>query len=351
MIEDCVIIGGGVAGLSAANRLADAGKNPLIIEACQYPSHKVCGEFLSHECLPILDQWGIPISTRILSSRFFSGEKKISFKLPIAAGSCSRYAFDQMLLDRAKKNGARALTETAVVALDIPSHPSEYYKLTLADGQIITARSMMVGTGKISALFVKEKVSKIKYWGLKSHFEGIEMDDAVEMHRIPGGYLGISKIDAHTTNIACLLKKELFPKIEDKGFAFLSSDAYLKQRLSEARMSLPKWLVGQLPEFGIHRNPSLEKVFWIGDAAGSIPPVSGEGLAIAVTSGYMAADYYLNSNAGQFKVDWLKRYRKRFFIAQKMHKIALSPTLSRFAIATCNTFPFLPKLLWKQTRE
>ncbi len=46
MIEDCVIVGGGVAGLSAANRLADAGLSPLIVEASKYPAHRICGEFL-----------------------------------------------------------------------------------------------------------------------------------------------------------------------------------------------------------------------------------------------------------------------------------------------------------------
>ena len=99
MIEDCVIVGGGVAGLSAANQLADAGLSPLIIEANAFPAHRVCGEFLSHECLPILQQWNIPVSNRINGSRLFSGTKKVEFQFPYPSGSCSRTILDWLLLD------------------------------------------------------------------------------------------------------------------------------------------------------------------------------------------------------------------------------------------------------------
>ncbi len=67
MVEDCVIIGGGVAGLCAANYLTDAGLRPLIIESGNFPSHRICGEFLSHESLPILQNWQIPITNNIVS--------------------------------------------------------------------------------------------------------------------------------------------------------------------------------------------------------------------------------------------------------------------------------------------
>jgi flavin-dependent dehydrogenase len=47
MNADYVILGGGVAGLCAARRLIELGIQPLVIEAGSYPSHKVCGEFIS----------------------------------------------------------------------------------------------------------------------------------------------------------------------------------------------------------------------------------------------------------------------------------------------------------------
>lgn len=114
--EKCVIIGGGVAGLSVANQLVDAGLKPLLIDSGKYPAHRICGEFFSHEALPILERWKIPLPTRIDRCSFIKGEKKVEFKLPIAAGSHSRFSFDAALLERAKSKGARILTETSILS-------------------------------------------------------------------------------------------------------------------------------------------------------------------------------------------------------------------------------------------
>lgn len=193
----------------------------------------------------------------------------------------------------------------------------------------------------------------LKYVGFKAHFEGIPLD-AIEMHLFEGGYLGISRITDHTANIACLIKKESF-------LASLSPDHLIsrlqkertifKERMANARMLFPQWLIGELPEFGIRTNPDWDRVFWIGDAAGSIPPLCGDGLALAVSSGCMAADYLLQSDAKQFQKAWLKRVKKRFFYAKQLHKIMLNPLTSTLAFKIGNLFPQLPIHLWKATRE
>lgn len=361
MIEDCIIIGGGVAGLSVANQLADAELSPLIIEASKFPAHRVCGEFLSHECLPILQQWDIPILNQIDVCRFFSGNTKVEFNLETAnlarqSGSCSRYILDSMLLERAKKKGARALTETTVVSMNLPENSSGNYELVLSNGQTIYARHLMIGTGRIPRMpGVKQDVN-LKYMGFKAHFEGVSTGKGVEIHAFDGGYLGISNVDANTTNVACIVNKNCLKEMQqpERFMQKLQEDKslpFFNERMVNARIIFPNWLIGQIPEFGIRKNPSWERVFWIGDAAGSIPPICGDGLAIAITSGCMAADYYLNSNAGEFKKAWMKRYRQRFFIAKLLHKMMIHPKMSRIALTVGNSVPGLPNLLWKLTRE
>ena len=126
---------------------------------------------------------------------------------------------------------------------------------------------------------------------------------------------------------------------------------HLKNRLLKSRKIFPQWLTGRIPEFGIRKNPEWDRVFWIGDAAGSIPPVSGDGLAIAVTSGCMAAEYLMNRDAHAFRKAWLKRYKSRFFWAQQLHRIIMTPWAINLAAPVCQTFPSLPLLSWKLTRE
>jgi len=338
MIEDCVIIGGGVAGLSAANQLADAGLKPLIVDAGKYPSHRICGEYFSHECLPILHRWGIAMSGQIREAGFISGPLKIQFALPQYAESASRYNFDIQLLERAQKKGARALTETTAQIIS----RDENYELKLSNGQTVHARHLIIGAGKMHSL---NHIPDPKYFGFKAHFAGIDIGNRIEMHCFDGGYFGVSGITSDTTNIACIALKEAVQDPEK----FM--DQILDEGFKERRMLFPKWLSGQVPEFGIRQTPDWERVFWIGDAAGGIPPMSGEGLAIAVTSGCMAADYLLNSDAASFKRAWHKRYKSRFFWAQALHGLMLKPWKTKMAYAACRLIPPLPLYLWKLTRE
>lgn len=345
MTEECVIIGGGVSGLCAANQLANAGLSPLIIESGTFPSHRICGEFLSHECLPILRNWEIPLSNTIDTGLFINKDTQLKFKLPKESGSCSRYILDTALFERAKKKGARAYTETSVKDIKVPKTKSDNFEIILSNGKVLRARHLMIGTGKIPGLSGKQ--SDLKYYGFKAHFEGLEFNNAVEIQTFDGGYLGISNVDRRMTNIACIVDKQ---KVDDPE-TFIETLPFFRNRINSGQMHFPKWLMGQVPEFGIRKNPEWERVFWIGDAAGSIPPVAGDGLAIAVTSGCMAGEYFLKSDAAAFQRDWNKRYRRRFAVAKLLHKIMTSPTLSPLALKMGNIIPFLPTSIWKLTRE
>lgn len=341
MMEDCVIIGGGIAALSAANQLADAGLKPLLIEANSYPAHRICGEFISPECHPTLNNWNIALSSSMTNCRFIQGSDQMEFTLPKPAKSCSRYHFDTQLLERAKSKGAQILTNTKMISLQKTSD----YELTLSNGQTIKARHLMIGTGKLPNMSTQ---MPLKYIGMKAHFTGIDLQNTLEMHLFPGGYLGISPIDHETTNIACLLRLDRFPQFNPE--IFIKSLPSLNKKLSQAKMLFPKWLVGQVPEFGIRKNPHWDKAFWIGDAAGSIPPISGEGLALAVFSGCMAADYLLKSDSTQFQQDWLAQVKKRFIYAKLLHKTMLNPFTSKIAIKIGNLFPSTPQYFWGATR-
>ncbi len=57
------IIGGGLAGLTAAIDLLNRNFNVVVFEKNEYPKHKVCGEFISNEVLPYLENLGLNIDS------------------------------------------------------------------------------------------------------------------------------------------------------------------------------------------------------------------------------------------------------------------------------------------------
>src|SRR5580658_1497079 len=95
-VFDCGIAGGGLAGLTLAIQLADAGYSVILFEKETYPFHKVCGEYISMESYNFLERIGMPLSTMNLPT---INEVKISSpngtaltrKLDLGGFGISRY--------------------------------------------------------------------------------------------------------------------------------------------------------------------------------------------------------------------------------------------------------------------
>ena len=125
---DAVIIGSGPAGSSAAIRLALDGRRVLLAEKSQFPRHKLCGEFISPECLNHFEELGAKAVTESrrapqihktvfyshsgrslsISNSWLDGKNSYSIGL-------SRAAMDDLLLHRAKDLGVEIRTSTSFV--------------------------------------------------------------------------------------------------------------------------------------------------------------------------------------------------------------------------------------------
>ena len=103
--EEIVIVGGGLAGASAACILADAGCPTLLIERDAEPRHKVCGEFLSIEAQTYLADLGLDLdrlgASRISRIRLAHGRSTTEADLPFLARGLSRRILDEALLRQA----------------------------------------------------------------------------------------------------------------------------------------------------------------------------------------------------------------------------------------------------------
>lgn len=358
MIEKCTLVGGGIASMSAGIRLAELGVKPLLIENGKYPSHKLCGEFFSHECHPLLENWGIEMREEITHCRLVSGNDILEFKFPVSSWGTSRYDFDMMLLEKAKKMGVRVMTETSVEFIQAPKNPYQEFTLTLSNGEHINTHQLMIGTGKRTetSFLMQKEPPPFRYVGFKAHFEGIEMNHFLELHPFKGGYVGLSSVSDKVTNMACLVDQKVLQGQESaedffKRLLLLDSMKSLRQRMGGAKMLFPEWIMGKVPEFGIRDNKELDRLYWIGDARASIPPASGDGLAIGITSGVMAAEYLMKKDAKSFNKDWQKKYRKRFFYAKLLHRMLMNPMLCHSAYLLSKRYPSIPIKLWQLTRE
>src|ERR1043165_7914787 len=126
---DIAIVGAGPAGSSAAIRLAEGGKRVVLVEKEKFPRQKLCGEFISPECLEHFAELGVLDRMRHadgveIAETIFYGRSGRGVAVPSAmfggafanALGLSRAEMDRQLLERAREAGADVRERTAATA-------------------------------------------------------------------------------------------------------------------------------------------------------------------------------------------------------------------------------------------
>ena len=350
MHEDFVIIGGGVAGLCAAIRLTELGIKPLVLEGGSYPCHKVCGEFISPECLPKLRQWGIE-TIPIYEMNWRSTNFAFNFNFPQPAGSLSHVKLDPILANQAQVQGAKILTNRSVKSFYPKSHANQTHVIELNDGEVIRANHAIIATGKIPGYL--QKKPHFPYVGIKAHFHGLPIENRLEMISFRGGYIGLAPIENHAFNVACLVKQTVANRqggAEKFIKKLIVEHPILKKYFIDSR-PLFSWMTAPIPAFGIRDTPKWIDVYFIGDAAASISPACGNGLSMAISGGCLSAEYAVESRFQDFKTDWNQRCHSQIKWGNMLNQIMLNPFLSQIGIKVATIFPALAHQFFFNTRQ
>jgi hypothetical protein len=361
-----LIIGGGLAGLTAAIHLSKLGLKVAVFEKNEYPKHKVCGEYISNEVLPYLNFLDITISDlapSIITKLEFSTAKgkKISCNLPLGGFGVSRYVLDEYLYKKALKNGCTFIKETAV---DIVYHDNHF---TVTDGNGIERKAdIVIGAfGKRSNLDQKlnrDFIQKKSYWlAIKGHYEGDFPDDLVGLHNFKGGYCGVSKIENNRINICYLASYRTFKNyknIEEYQKHVLIENPHLRQVFENCNLLYENPLT--ISQIAFDKKQAVENhILMIGDTAGLIHPLCGNGMAMAIHSAKIASELvsnYFNGNGqsrpnleANYKTAWALQFKKRLRMGRILAAILQKEKLSNFMIQILVLFPFILPIIIKNT--
>lgn len=272
MRPDVMIIGGGPAGSAAAIRLARSGRRVRLYEKARFPRAKLCGGFLSPECLPELEDLGVlsalytsgaPLMTRsvIVSTR----GTRIEDALPSPALSITRDVLDTLLLSRAAREGVDVITGE-----DGFAHRGEAPWTVIAAGRVHRGeRSTLTG---------------VRYVGVQALFSDVEgISNQVELDLIPSGYVGFARQSGGTTLCALTTEAEVLAcgsDLDSLVKRFMTQNPEIRRHLHEAKRSSP-WLTAGPVQLGIRRL-TAPKTFYVGDAACVVDPFAGEGMASGI---------------------------------------------------------------------
>ncbi|MBS1745508.1 MAG: FAD-dependent monooxygenase [Bacteroidetes bacterium] len=299
---DIGIIGGGLAGLSLALLGAKAGYSVVLFEKEKYPFHKVCGEYISLESFDFLMKMGLPLKDwdlpmiKKLEVSDMKG-KQYHFPLDMGGFGISRFTIDNELYELSKKNGVQVFENEKVndVKFEQDAH------ILQTDKKTITAKIVAGAYGKRSNLdvkwkrsFTEKKAGKLNnFLALKYHIHADYPKDKIALHNFKNGYCGISAID---DDKYCLCYLTIAGNLSANSNSIqqmqenvLFQNPVIKQIFAEAEFLYDAPLA--ISQISFEQKTQIEDhVLCIGDAAGLITPLCGNGMSMAMHGARLAFD-------------------------------------------------------------
>lgn len=366
---DVAIIGGGLAGLSLSIQLRKQGYSVVVFEKESYPFHKVCGEYVSMESWNFLCSLGLPLQQLqlpVINRLFLSAPNGTSFttKLPLGGFGISRYQLDLKLAQMAKAKGVVIKELTKVDAV----HFNEVFKIVFGQ-QSITSKVCCAAYGKRSNLDVKwgrdflgKKDQRLNnFVGVKYHIQTEWPADLIGLHNFENGYCGISKIENDSYCLCYMTRAENLKtsgneikRMEEK---ILHVNPHLKRIFSES-IFLPGFPVTISQINFSTKNPIEDHILMLGDAAGMITPLCGNGMSIAFHTSKIAAiqvGLFLNGTINRqqlensYEQQWRSHFSKRLQTGRTLQRFFGRKSLSNMFVNSFKTFPFLAKPLIRMT--
>lgn len=357
-----LIIGGGPAGAAAAISLARAGRPVTLIERHAGAHHKVCGDFLSADAMRLVGELGVDLAplgpAPIARVQLVHGAAEASAPLPFLAVGLSRMALDEALLARARAAGARVLRGAAVRRLG--RRGDEFVVDAGANGRW-AAETVFLATGKHDLRGVARPRLGAELVGLKTYLalgpeQGLELAGTVELVLFAGGYAGLMPVEAGRAVLCWLMPRALLRRLDAWPAALewlLGACPHLARRLggSVSLLARPVAVAG-IPYGFLHRGGGDGGLFRLGDQAGVIPSLAGDGVAIALLSGRLAAESWLagEESAIGYHGRLRRALRRPVRVAGVAHRLVRNAAMQNWAVAACRGWPGLLGGLARATR-
>lgn len=309
---DVAVIGGSLAGSAAAAALARGGARVVVLERARFPRPKLCGEFLSHEALPLLDGLGVRAGLVAAGAEAIGrfalwrpDGRRVEAPLPAPVLSVSRELLDTAVARAAEALGASYRFGATVTSIEGDLGSGFHVSGT---GAAVQARVVVGAWGRYSPLDGKLRRpffgTPAAHFGFRKHLTGDteRFRGRIHLHLFDGGYLGLARVEGGVLNMAALAR----PDVATAAHHDLDE---LLARLCAGSDALRADLAGVTPAPGpvllsepVHLGPReavVGDVLLAGDAAGVLDPWTGTGMATALATGDAAAAPILGFLGGQ----------------------------------------------------
>jgi len=301
MRTDVLVIGAGPAGAAAARALARAGVAVRMVERGAIGRPRLCGEFVSPEAGVDLAALGLAIGdaggVAIGAAGVTAGGASTETMLAPPGHAVGRDVLDAWMAKAAVESGATLHAATSVAALQ--GDAADGFRAEL-EGDVrgtLQARLVIGAFGRRAPgwLGIAPVSPRRAAIALKAHLRvGPEaLPSRVALHAFPGGYIGSVPIAADRINLCLVAERRAAGALAPGGAraalaAFVAHVPELGALWERAELAPASVCAASGLRFG-HVHPTHGDILLAGDAAGQPHPASGDGIAMALRSGRLAA--------------------------------------------------------------
>ena len=356
---DLAIIGAGPAGSSAAIAAARLGASVVLLEARNFPRHKVCGEFVSAEALDVLASLlqTLPTGRALLDSapdiqrtRLFLGTRMIEAPVSPSALSITRYDLDFQLWMAAQAAGVETRSNCEVTAAE----GSGPFCVTTSCGNF-SAKALIIAAGRWSQFTCDRTAPAGPRWiGVKGHFRELNPNPSTDLYFFANGYCGVQPVAKDVINACAMVRSDRATSLQE---VFALHAKLAKRAAGWILVSQP---VSTAPLIYRSPQPVRGAVMFAGDAAAFIDPFVGDGISIALRSGRLAAQCVGKFILGEIELGdtaalYLEKYSRQFVpllsAASRVRSLLSLPVLAQAAAFELLRLPGVMPFVIRKTRR
>jgi geranylgeranyl reductase family protein len=295
---DVLVVGAGPAGSTTAYRLSRAGARVLLVDRARFPRDKPCGGGLTMRAVRLLPFSVEPVVEDRSSDFTFGLDFKHHFerqaKAPLVLLT-QRSRLDQFLAEQAAEAGADFRDAVKLTDLDVTDHKVE----ATVGGSRVLAQALIAADGANGTTARAAGIDDDRDYGVA--LEGNVPNEALDVDRfrgrlflelgvVPGGYGWVFPKGDHI-NVGVGGWAREAPTLRGHLTRFCREYELDEGRLESVRgFRLP--LIKPVTELARGR------VALVGDAAGLVDPLSGDGIYEAFLSGRLVSEATLDLLAG-----------------------------------------------------
>lgn len=372
---DIVIVGGGPAGSSAAIRIAAAGKRVALFEQKKFPRAKLCGEFVSPECLSQFGELGV--TSRIYGSSPATIRKTLFYSRsgrsieidsewfgPVGAIGISRSELDYQLLQQARESGVEVFENVSVTGPIVDQGAVRGVRIRDSDSERhVRARVTIDGTGRSRAvakhLDNAKGLTRPEYVAFKTHLRDAAIESgACEIFSYAGGYGGCNAVEEGLFNLCFIARADDVKQLSSDPLRVMQDRVMRNKRaeyvLRDATVN-GDWLAVPITRFGTRDPAPATGLICIGDAASFIDPFTGSGILMALESSRLAAQAVIQTESLEaiskiYRFSYASAFRNRLAVSGIIRKAAYVPAIADVAIAALSYSSFLRRWVATATR-